>query len=139
MTDTPERKYSLDDMFTSTNSEKGSKMPLFIHGDVDTGHYLKVKGNGAKSVAKSRLTASKNVGIMNEESLEFAEGPEREEFILDALESIKLPYAIDLVCGWSFDETITPELVSRLITENDGLSDSIINHASNEQNLLSKK
>lgn len=130
--------YSVKDFYTKTKHETSSKMALFVD-EKDTGAYLMVIGIEARSIAQDRLKSQKAFSMLSDKIEKIEDGLEKRIFERDESEKIKIELASVLVSGWSFVEEFNSESMRDLLSENVGLSDSIIAHASSSANYFKKK
>lgn len=134
---TKEKTYSIEDFFTKTISEKGTKMALLLDGD-DTGCYLMVKGIESRSVQRARVVAQVRYAEAVESSDLITDKIEKEISARQSKEVTEIELAMSLVVGWSFGE-FNETLLKQLLSENQGLSIAVIAHATTPSNYLKKK
>jgi hypothetical protein len=134
---TKAKTYSIEDFFTKTISEKGTKMPLLLDGE-DTGCYLMVKGIESRSVQRARVVAQVRYAEAVESYEATTDKIEKELTTRQDKESTEIELALSLVVGWSFGE-FSEALLNQLLAENQGLSIAVIAHATTPSNYLQKK
>ena len=134
---TEAKPLELSDFFTNTINANGSKMFLMLNGQ-KTDHYFIVKGINCKSVMREKISARAAVSSIEDQLKDMEEGELKDAEIHRLKDDAYKPLAAALVSDWSFSDAVDSNL-SKLFNENLGLTFSVINHASEDENLKAKK
>jgi len=136
-TKTKAKTYQLSDFMTKDKNETATKMSL-MYDDKDTGCFLMVKGIEAKSIQRARINAQIGYADAAEKSETIKGKVNKAEFNRDQKELVEIELALNLVDDWSFGE-FTPDALTELLNQNQGLAFAVIAHATTPGNYLEKK
>ena len=131
------KAYKLEDFFTNTLAETPAKMPL-LHGKVDTGQYLFVLGSNSPKLKRPIIKYRNDYSKVLEESKSIEDKIDRELFIAEKTEELDLELASAMTSGTSFSESDKEQAI-KILSENTGLSNSVIAFSFDNEKYLAKK
>lgn len=134
---TTETVYNLEDFFTATLNDKPAPMPLLLNGK-ETGQSLFVLGSESTRLKRAISAYRKSYSELLEEAKGISDKFDQDELIIDKTSALNLSLASEMVTGTSFGND-DKENAIKILTENKGLSQSVVAFSFDNGNYLKKK
>lgn len=139
-------RMKLSDFFYKDKHEVGTRMPIMLPSGKDSGEWLQVRGPDCdESIKAGRAYALAYRQVTSSMKELEAKCKEMEDFteynteISDKMAGLNADLAVEIVTGWSFDESFSEDVLRELLGQYSGLADAIAVHHSKSREELSVK
>lgn len=136
----------LKDFYYADKHAVGSKMPILLPSGEDSGEWLQVRGPDCDESIRAARAYSAAVRAIDASLEELAEACKAKDDYTEwneqrnyKLEDLNRQLAADLVIGWSFEDTFTPEALAELLRQYRGLAPQVATFHTKSRDALNAK
>lgn len=136
----------LKDFYYADKHAVGSKMPILLPSGEDSGEWLQVRGPDCDESIRAARAYSAVVRSIDASLEELAEACKAKDDYTEwneqrnyKLEDLNRQLAADLVIGWSFEDTFTPEALAELLRQYRGLAPQVATFHTKSRDALNAK
>lgn len=137
---------NLKDFYYADKHEAGSRMPIMLPSGEDSGEWLQVRGPDCDESIQAARAYSAALRAIDASLEELAEACEKKNNYTEwnekrnyQLEDLNRQLAVNLVTGWSFDDTFSPEAFAELLRQYRGLAPQVAEHHTKSRDALNAK
>lgn len=137
---------NLKDFYFADRHAAGTKMPILLPSGEDSGEWLQVRGPDCDEAIKAGRAFTAAVRQIDvdlsalekecEATKDYTRWNEQRGW---RTEDLYQQLAVELICGWSFDDDYTPAAVAELLRQYRGLAEAVAKHHAESRAALSAK